>query len=81
MQPSAIQDMSDAELEALKCHPLAMKHPCHNQDVKQHIKLVTEASMPSANHENRDDLIKQQIHSRKLLNCFESQYQFPSLTL
>ena len=50
-QPSAIQDMSDAELEALKCHPLAMNHPCHYQGVEQHIKLVTVALMLGAKHE------------------------------
>ena len=53
-QPSAIQDMSDAELEALKCHPLAMNHPRHNQGVEQHIKLVTEALLLGAKHEKNE---------------------------
>ena len=32
-----------SELENLKYEPLLFSHPCHNQDVKHHIKLVKES--------------------------------------
>ena len=44
-QPPALQHMSDVEIEALRSHPLVLKHPCHNQGVKRPVELVTEASM------------------------------------
>lgn len=76
-QPPAVQHMSDAELESLITHPLALNHPCHNQGVERHVKLVTEASMSVAGHEKRDGLIRQRVCSRKMMKCFESKHQYP----
>ena len=39
------------------------KHPCHNQRVEHHAKLVTEASASVAGHDNRDGMIRQRIRS------------------
>ena len=64
--------MSDAEIEALGSHHLVLNHPCRNQGVEQHVKLVTEASMSVAGHEKQDGLIRQCIRSRNLIKCFES---------
>ena len=48
-QPPAIQHMSNAEIEA---HPSVLNHPCFNQGVELHVKLVTEASVSVAGHKN-----------------------------
>ena len=45
---------------------LIVKHPCHNQRVQHHVKLVTEALASVAGHDNRDGMIGQKIRSRKL---------------
>ena len=37
--------MIDAEIEALRSHPLVLNYICHNQDVERHVKLITKASM------------------------------------
>ena len=67
--------MSDAEIEAFRSHSLVLNHPCHNQGVERHVKLVTEASVSVAGHEKRDGSIRLRIHFRKLIKCFESKHQ------
>ena len=43
-QPSALKHLLNKEIEAFQPHKLNLEHPCHNQAVERHIKLVTEAS-------------------------------------
>ena len=65
MNPATSVNGDQSGLKKLDLFP-----SCHNQDVEQHVKLVTEASMSVAGHEKRDDLIRQRIRSRKLIKCF-----------
>ena len=44
-QPLAIRDLTDEEINEIRRKPLYLKHPCHNQKVERHIKLVSEASL------------------------------------
>ena len=50
--------------------PLKLKHPCHNQKMQRHVKLVTEAAGAVAGFDRRDGLIRQRIRSRKLMKIF-----------
>ena len=75
-QPPAVQYLDDATIEQCRSHPLILKHPCHNQRVERHVKLVTEASVSVAGHDNRDGMICQRIRSRKLMKQFETKKQF-----
>ena len=42
-QPPAIKHHSDSEIKVIRKYPLKLNHPCHNQHVEKHVKLVTEA--------------------------------------
>ena len=75
-QPPAIRHLSDSEIEDCRMKPLILHHPCHNQTVERHVKLVTEASAQVTGFERRDGLIRQKIRSRKLLKKFETKMQF-----
>ena len=65
-QPPAIRHLSDSEIEDCRMKPLILHHPCHNQTVERHVKLVTEASAQVTGFERRDRLIRQKIN---LANC------------
>jgi len=56
--------------------PLLLYHPCHNQTVERHVKLVTETSAQVAKFEQRDGIIKQKIKSRSLMKIFDIKMQF-----
>ena len=43
-QPPAINHLSNSEIEVIQKNLLKPNHPCHNQHVERHVKLVTEAS-------------------------------------
>ena len=43
-QPPPIASLIDTEIEECLKKPLVSHHPCHNQSVERHVKLVTEAS-------------------------------------
>ena len=43
-QPLAIRNLTDVEIEDIRVQPLHLNHPCHNQSVERHVKLVTDAS-------------------------------------
>ena len=75
-QPPAIRHLSDSEIEDCRMKPLILHHPCHNQTVERHVKLVTEASAQVTGFERRDGLIRQKIRSRKLLKKFDTKMQF-----
>jgi len=40
----AIRHLSENDLQNIRTRKLEMSHPCHNQGVERHIKLVTEAA-------------------------------------
>ena len=58
--------LTDAELEECREKPLILFHPCHNQTVERHVKLVTEASALVSGFQRRDGLIRRKIKYRKL---------------
>ena len=75
-EPPLTRHLSDGEVEDIRINPLKLDHPCHNQGVERHIKLVTEASSSVATFDRRDGMIRQRIRSRKLMKMFESKKQF-----
>ena len=75
-EPPATRLLSNEAINSLRLTPLRLDHPCHNQAVERHVKLVTEASAAAATFERRDGIIRQRIHSRKLMKCFETKKQF-----
>ena len=76
LEPPAIKNLDNSEIEDIQTHPLCLKHPCHNQAVERHIKLVTQASSSVAGYERRDGLIRQKIKSRRLMKVFNTKKQF-----
>lgn len=75
-EPPAIQHLSLEELNDLRVQPLMLDHPCHNQAVERHIKLVTEASASVTGFEKHDGMIRQRIQSRKIMKSFQTKKQF-----
>ena len=57
----ALKHLLNKEVEAFQQHKLYLEHPCGNQAVERHIKLVSEASAAVAGCNNRDGLIRQKI--------------------
>ena len=74
--PLLLKDYSKIEIEQFVNSPLEVNHPCHNQTVERHVKLVTEASSMVSTFERRDGLIRQRISSRRLMKKFDSKNQF-----
>ena len=75
-EPSATKALSCKEINELRVQLLKLDHPCHNQAVEQHSKLVTEASASIASFEKSDGMIRLRIQSRKLIKFFETKKQF-----
>ena len=75
-EPSAIKSINDAAIQKFKLDKLEHDHPCHNQAVERHVKLVTETSIRVAGFERRDGMIRQKIKSRKLMPSFNTKKQF-----
>ena len=75
-EPSALKHLLNKEIEAFQLHKLNLEHPCHNQAVEKHIKLVSEASAAVAGFKNRNGLDRQKIGSRKLMKTFNTKNQF-----
>ena len=55
-QPAAINDLS-SEIASVADNSLKFDHPCHNQAVERHVKVVTEASSQVVGYERRIGLI------------------------
>ena len=53
-------------------------HPCHNQAIEGHVKLVSEAALQVTLYERRDGYIRQKIRSKKLLKQLNTKSQFLS---
>ena len=75
-EPPALKHLLHKETEAFQQHKLNVEHPCYNQAVERHTKLVSEASAAVAGFKNRDGLIRQKIRSRKLMKTFNTKKQF-----
>ena len=75
-EPPATKMLNDETLKNIKTNKLELIHPCHNQAVERHVKLVTEASMHVAGFERREGMIRQKIKSRKLMLSFNTEKQF-----
>ena len=73
-QPPAIGHLTDVDIEQCRVRPLTLHHPCHNQSVERHVKLVTEASAQVEGFARRDGIIRQKIKSRKLLKTFKCSF-------
>ena len=77
-QPPAINDLS-SEIESIADNPLKLDHPCHNQAIERHVKVVTEASGQVVGYEKRDGLICQKLKSHKIMKKFDTKQQFVAL--
>ena len=77
-EPPLLQSLSLMEIQNLRSAPLKVSHPCRNQAVERHIKLVTEASSVTIGFVSYDGLIRQQIKSRHLKKRFDTKKQFAS---
>ena len=75
-QPPAVMDLDDTPIAQMLNKPLVLQHPCHNQAVERHFKLVTEAASVVTGYEKRDGMIRQKIQSRLLMSKFDSKQQF-----
>jgi len=75
-QPPAVMDLDDTSIAQMLTKPLVLQHPCHNQAVERHVKLVTEAASVVTGYETRDGMIRQKIQSRLLMSKFDSKQQF-----
>ena len=75
-QPPAINDLSSSEIASIADNPLKLDHPCHNQAVERHVKVVTKASGQVIGYERRDGLIRQKLESRMIMKKFDTKQQF-----
>jgi len=75
-QPPAVMDLDDTSIAQMLTKPLVLQHPCHNQAVERHVKLVTEAASVVTEYEKQDGMIRQKIQSRLLMSKFDSKQQF-----
>jgi len=75
-QPPAVMDLDDTSIAQKLTKPLVLQHPCHNQPVARHVKLVTEAVSVVTGCEKQDAMICLKIQSRLLMSKFDSKQQF-----
>ena len=75
-KPPATNQFSYEEINGFRLQPLKLDHPCHNQAVERHVKLVTEASASTAGHKRHDGMIRQRIQIRNVMTSFETKKQF-----
>ena len=77
-EPPAIRNLSNIEIERIAMQKLILSHPCHNQAVERHIKIITEVSALVSGFERRDGSIRQKIKSRNIMKQFNTKRQFRS---
>ena len=75
-EPPAIRNLSNMEIERIAMQKLVLSHPCHNQALERHIKIVTEVSASVSGFERRVGSIKQKIKSRNIMKLFNAKRQF-----
>ena len=68
-----LRSFSDDQIKNLEVYPLVLRHPCHNQTVERHVKMVNEASSKVATIQRRDGLIRQRMKPRKLMKSFDNK--------
>ena len=66
-EPPLTKDLANEEINAIVKTTLLLTHPCHNQAVERHIRLVSEAARTVCTFERRDGLIRQRICSHGLI--------------
>jgi len=74
-QPPTMTDLDDTLISQMLTKPLVLQHPCHNQAVERHVKLITEAALVVTGYEKRDGMIRKKIQSRLLISKFDSKQQ------
>ena len=57
-KPPLLHSLSLIEIQNLRSAPLKISHPCHNQAVECHLKLVAETLSVTAGFASRDGLIR-----------------------
>jgi hypothetical protein len=72
--PPLTRNLKDAEVNWIMETPLLFKHPCHNQAVERHIRLVSKAARTVTNFERRNGLIRQRIRSHQLIKVCETKH-------
>ena len=77
-EPPAIRHKSLAEIQDILNNPMKIFHPCHNQAVERHVKIVSEAAAAVATFARRDGHIGQKIKSRKLMSRLSTKSDFPT---
>ena len=77
-EPPDIRHLNEENLNQLKSNALKLMHPCHNQAVERHVKLVSEAASQVTSFKRLDGYIRQKIRSRKLLKQLNTKSQFLS---
>ena len=75
-EPPLLTRFKNNEIGELDSRPLKLLHPCHNQAVERHVKLVTEVARKVATFSRRDGLIRQRNRSRKIMKRFDCKNQF-----
>ena len=75
-KPPATSKPSNEDVKAIAEVPLVLDHPCHNQCVERHVKLVSEACSSVCSFSRRDGLIRQKIKSRKLMRRCDNKGQY-----
>ena len=75
-EPPLTQNMAMSKIEEFADAPLQLSHPCPNQHVERHVKLVTEACKSVTGFKNRDGVIRLRINSRKIMKKFDTKCQF-----
>ena len=75
-EPPAIKHNCDENLAKIRQTPLKLQHPCHNQAVERHIKVVTEASAAVSTFERKDGVIRQKLKSQKLIKKLNNKCDY-----
>ena len=70
-EPPVTKRYTDDEMRGL-----TLKHPCHNQVVERHIRVVSDAASKVCGHNRRDGHIRQKLKSRRLMKTVESKKQY-----
>ena len=75
-EPPVLARYKDEEVGSFRDQKLVLKHPCNNQAVERHVKVVSEASSKVVGPDRRDGLIRQKLKSRRLMKCFNTKSDY-----
>ena len=75
-EPPAIKHTRDENLAKIRQTSLKLQHPCHNQAVERHIKVIIEASAAVSTFKRRNGLIRQKLKSQKLIKNINSKCDY-----